>query len=334
MAIKVTNNASGTLASGITDTALSLTLTTGQGAEFPNVTDPSDYFYATIVNAGGTVREIVKVTARTGDNFTIERGADGPGDPIVTTSYAFDAGARMELRFCKAMWDGLAQLGKAQNFTALQTFAEGLSTAKTLYAGGAVNFGSTLGVTGNVSIGGTAQVAGAFTANGAAVFNSTLKKGSANVDAFAANTSTVFRQSSAPTGWTKVTTYNNAAFRVVSGSIGQKTTAGEEFTTLLTDRTIARANLPNVTLSVTGTAADGGNHTHTITIPLGGTFGTGSYVQNTTDSDSNSLTRTTTASGNHSHSVSGTTSSINGGVTQTTMNFSVNYVDLIIATKD
>ncbi len=253
MAIKVTNNASGTLATGITDTALSLTLTTGQGAEFPNVTGPSDYFYATIVNAGGTVREIVKVTARTGDNFTIVRGADGPGDPIVTTSYAFDAGARVELRFCKAMWDGIAQLGKAQNFTALQTFAEGLSTAKTIYAAGAVNFGSTLGVTGNTNIGGNLQVTGAFTANGAATFNGTLKKGSANVDAFAANTSTVFRQSSAPTGWTKVTTYNNAAFRVVSGSIGQKATAGEEFTTLLTDRTIARANLPNVTLSVTGT---------------------------------------------------------------------------------
>lgn len=334
MAIKVTNNASGTLASGITDTALSLTLTTGQGAEFPNVTDPSDYFYATIVNAGGTVREIVKVTARTGDNFTIERGADGPGDPIVTTSYAFDAGARVELRFCKAMWDGIAQLGKAQNFTELQTFAEGLSTAKTLYAGGAVNFGSTLGVTGNVSIGGTAQVAGAFTANGAAVFNSTLKKGSANVDAFAANTSTVFRQSSAPTGWTKVTTYNDAAFRVVSGSIGQQATAGNEFTTLLSSRTIARANLPNAALTVTGTTTTDGNHTHTITIPLGGMFGTGSYVQNTTDSDSNSLTRTTTASGNHNHNVSGYTNSINGGVTQTTMNFNVNYVDLIIATKD
>lgn len=327
MSILVTNNAAGTLASSITDSDVTLTLATGQGDEFPDIVG-SDYFYATLVDTGGTKREIVKVTAKTGDTFTIVRGADGFGDPTVNTSYAFSTGDRVGLRFCKAMWDGLAQLGKAQNFTELQTFAEGLSTAKTLYAGGAVNFGSTLGVTGNVNIGGNLQV------TGAATFNGTLKKGSANVDAFAANTSTVFRQSSAPTGWTKVTTYNNAAFRVVSGSIGQKATAGEEFTTLLTDRTIARANLPNVTLSVTGTAANDGNHTHTMTIPLGGTFGPGSYIQNTTDSDSKSMTRTTTASGNHSHSVSGTTSSINGGVTQTTMNFSVNYVDLIIATKD
>lgn len=334
MAIKVTNNASGTLASGITDTALSLTLTTGQGAEFPNVTDPSDYFYATIVNAGGTVREIVKVTARTGDNFTIERGADGPGDPIVTTSYAFDAGARVELRFCKAMWDGLAQLGKAQNFTALQTFAEGLSTAKTIYAGGAVNFGSTLGVTGNTNIGGNLQVTGALTANGAATFNGTLKKGSANVDAFAANTSTVFRQSSAPTGWTKVTTYNNAAFRVVSGSIGQKATAGEEFTTLLTDRTIARANLPNVTLTVTGTAASNGAHNHDVPLTHGGSS-TGSGFPGFDGTGAAYPTYNETSSGGaHTHAVSGSTSSINGGVTQTTMNFSVNYVDLIIATKD
>jgi hypothetical protein len=62
MVMKFTNNATSTLASGITNSATSLTVASGNGALFPTL-GGSDYFYCTLANTSGTV-EIVKVTAR------------------------------------------------------------------------------------------------------------------------------------------------------------------------------------------------------------------------------------------------------------------------------
>lgn len=75
MAVKVTNNASTTLAANITNSATSLTVATGTGSEFPSPTSP-DVFYATLSNAADTTVEIVKVTARSTDTFTIVRAQD------------------------------------------------------------------------------------------------------------------------------------------------------------------------------------------------------------------------------------------------------------------
>jgi hypothetical protein len=73
--LKVENNASGSLSAGITAIATSLSLKTGEGAEFPAITG-SEYFYATLQKAGGAW-EIVKVTAVSGDDFTtIVRNVD------------------------------------------------------------------------------------------------------------------------------------------------------------------------------------------------------------------------------------------------------------------
>ena len=84
------NNATSTLASGISDTALSLTVASGHGARFPNPTG-GDYFLATLEKSNGT-REIVKVTARATDTLTIERAQEG------TTAAAFSTGDTVELR--------------------------------------------------------------------------------------------------------------------------------------------------------------------------------------------------------------------------------------------
>jgi len=91
MAILFTNNASTTLASGITNVATSLTVSTGTGALFPSPTSV-DYFLCTLENASGTTREIVKVTARSTDTFTIVRAQEG------TTAEAFSAADKVELR--------------------------------------------------------------------------------------------------------------------------------------------------------------------------------------------------------------------------------------------
>ena len=71
-----TNNASGTLASAITSGATSVTLTTGNGALFPNPT-ASNWFIGTFIKAGNTaVFEIVQCTARSTDTLTIVRAQE------------------------------------------------------------------------------------------------------------------------------------------------------------------------------------------------------------------------------------------------------------------
>jgi hypothetical protein len=109
MAILVTNNASSTLAAGITSSDTSLTVSTGGGALFPT-TSATDYFYATLVNSSN-VNEIVKVTARSTDTFTIVRAQDG------TAAIAFLAGDKVDLRVTAAVLNDKASLTAPNLFT-------------------------------------------------------------------------------------------------------------------------------------------------------------------------------------------------------------------------
>lgn len=71
------NNASTTLASGISATATTLIMATGEGALFPNP-DATEAFFMTLTDAATQqTREIVYCTARTGDACTIVRGQQG-----------------------------------------------------------------------------------------------------------------------------------------------------------------------------------------------------------------------------------------------------------------
>lgn len=90
MTVLFANNATATLASGITSGAVALALTTGQGALFPSPSGAS-YFYATLVDALNNI-EIVRCTGRTGDTLTVVRGQQG------TSARAYLAGDRCELR--------------------------------------------------------------------------------------------------------------------------------------------------------------------------------------------------------------------------------------------
>mgnify|MGYP000048830250 FL=1 len=132
----------------------------------------------------------------------------------------------------------------------------------------------------------------------------------------------LFAQTAAPTGWTKSTTHNDKALRVVSGTAGSG--GSTAFTSVFAARTIARANLPNDTVT-TGTESQ--THTHSVTgVPAAGSSGTtggGSISQNTTNYT------TGNASVTHTHSFA-----LNGGVTQTAVDFAVQYVDVILATKN
>lgn len=89
--IKFTNFARSKLTVGISTGATTITITGASGALFPALT-AGQYFYATIENAALT-REIVKVTARTGDTLTVTRAQDN------TTALAWNAGDTFALRF-------------------------------------------------------------------------------------------------------------------------------------------------------------------------------------------------------------------------------------------
>ncbi len=126
MSIKFTNFAYSTLAVGISSGATTLSVAGGHGARFPTL-GAGDYFYATLENAAA-VREIVKVTARTVDAFTIVRAQDN------TTAMAWLAGDSVALRLnAAAMTDFVpvtAGAVQAQTYTAFTT--AGTSTAYTL----------------------------------------------------------------------------------------------------------------------------------------------------------------------------------------------------------
>lgn len=115
MGMKFTNFATSTLAAGITNVATSLTVFTGDGGKFPTL-GAGDYFYATLENLAGS-REVVKVTARTGDSFgTVVRAQDG------TSAVAWNAGDKVELRLVSANLNDVPKLDEVNTFSLAQTF--------------------------------------------------------------------------------------------------------------------------------------------------------------------------------------------------------------------
>lgn len=89
------DNASTLLASGIapTDTTIVVTSTTGALFSSPGA---NQYALGTIEDVSGNI-EIVKITARTGDSFTVVRAQEG------TTALSFSSGSRFEQRVTAGM---------------------------------------------------------------------------------------------------------------------------------------------------------------------------------------------------------------------------------------
>lgn len=101
MGVQVANNAFSTLFSALTSVATTMTVASGHGARFPSASVASgNYFYVTLIKSSG-VTEIVKVTDRSTDTFTIVRSQDG------TTATTFTAGDRVELRPVAALFNEL-----------------------------------------------------------------------------------------------------------------------------------------------------------------------------------------------------------------------------------
>jgi hypothetical protein len=134
-------------------------------------------------------------------------------------------------------------------------------------------------------------------------------------------TKMLFQQTAAPTGWTKDTTHNDKAIRIVNGTAG--TGGSTAFAAAL--------GTPSVTGTISGstgahtlTIAEMPSHNHTMNFMYGG----GNNPQTGADPFYHTKnTNYTGGSGSHSHSLSATFSSGAAAI-------NVQYVDVIIATKD
>ena len=145
----------------------------------------------------------------------------------------------------------------------------------------------------------------------------------------------LFAQASPPAGWTQVTTYNNYAMRIVSTG-GGGTGGSVGFTTAFTSQAVS-GSVNTSGLSAAGTAlteAQMPSHSHGAYgngfICTGNSPGTAvSYVG--TNGYFNYITATqSTGSGSpHTHSLTGSAS-----FSGTAINLAVQYLDVIIASKD
>lgn len=144
---------------------------------------------------------------------------------------------------------------------------------------------------------------------------------SAAAAAFDSGTLMLFQQTTAPTGWTKQTTHNDKALRVVSGTASSG--GSSSFTTVFTNQTptinTSGLSAGATTLSTTQIPS----HTHTVaaTIANAGSGCGGGQVSNGGNSGA------TGGGGSHTHSVS-------GSATSSAITLAVQYVDLIIASKN
>ena len=145
------------------------------------------------------------------------------------------------------------------------------------------------------------------------------------VNSFPAGTLMLFQQTSAPTGWTKQTTHNDKALRVVSGTASSGGTTA--FTSVFTSRTPSgTVNMSNA--AVTLSSAQMPSHSHSTDTTLrydGGSYNWGGGYKSAGSRSSG--TGGAGSGGSHTHA---NTASFSGS----SMDFAVQYVDLIIASKN
>lgn len=138
---------------------------------------------------------------------------------------------------------------------------------------------------------------------------------------FPSGTVMLFVQTAAPTGWTKSTTHDNKALRVVSGTASSGGTTA--FTTVFTNQTptinTSGLSAGATTLSI----AQIPSHSHTYSVPSGACGNSGGTQRPLVGDNTGS----TGGGGSHSHSIS-------GSATASAVTLNVAYVDVIIATKN
>jgi len=171
---------------------------------------------------------------------------------------------------------------------------------------------------------------------------------------FDAGTLMLFQQTAAPTGWTKQTTHNDKALRVVSGTAGSG--GSSAFTTAFGTPSVSgtvslsgdlaagnlavtvSGNIANTTLSTSQMPS----HAHSVRTGTGNVVTAGGVARsnNNINSNFNSGNAGSGGSHNHGHNLSGNMTgtpgvgNLAGSLSSATATINVQYVDLIIASKD
>lgn len=168
-----------------------------------------------------------------------------------------------------------------------------------------------------------------------AVLGSTSLTGCNSIpDFIAAGSLVIFQQTAAPTSWTKQITHNDKALRVVSGTATPGGTTA--FSSVFTSRT------PSGTISVSVSGGTVGGTTLTTPLipshlhfPAGGTTANaapGSPTVGNLTVSAPANTGSTGGDGSHSHPF--TDGSASGTFAGDSLDFAVQYVDVIICSKD
>ncbi len=162
----------------------------------------------------------------------------------------------------------------------------------------------------------TLTVSGTATFNGAVSLNAGATLGGNKIDAFPAGTRMLFQQTAAPTGWTKDTTHNNKALRLVSGTVA--TGGSVAFTTAFSTATATTAVAQSGTVGGTAlTIAQLPSHTHGAGTLTGVAASAGAHTHGP-----GTLAGVTNVAGNHTHpnlgngylfNTSGSSTSTTGG---------------------
>jgi hypothetical protein len=159
------------------------------------------------------------------------------------------------------------------------------------------------------------------------------------VQPFPSGTLMLFQQTAAPTGWTKQTTHNDKTLRVVSGNASSGGTTA--FTSVFASRTpsgsVSGSNsggsVANTTLSTTQIPS----HDHTLSLTEADDnnhSGNGNNSAANADAGINGSCTVSSTGGSGAHNHSFTNPTWSGSFTGSSMDFNVQYVDLIIASKN
>jgi hypothetical protein len=303
MAILFKNNASTKLASGITAAATSMTVLAETGNLFP-APGANEYFLCTLVDDLGN-KEIVKVTSRNADVFTIVRAQEG------TTARAFNANSLVENRLTAGALNEVLNVTYASD----AEVAAGVETTKAIspatVSSANVAFAVTAGTcTGNAATATTLAAGSVLPVDkgGTGVTSLAALSSQLNVAPFPSGTRMLFQQTTAPTGWTKDTTVNDKALRVVSGAVGSggSVAFSTVFARTATDgTTLTVAQMPNHAHSVEYWTQEGGGNSSLLYFESGSTW-------------RGFATSAMGGSGSHAHG----------------LDLRLAYVDIIIARKD